>query len=212
MAHKSAVILCDGRKPPKKEFIASVNKSGLFIAADGGANIANKLNIKPDVIIGDFDSYKPVDQKGVTIIRDSDQETNDLEKALNYILNHNINHVEIYGAFGQRLDHTLKNLSVLKRYNDKFRKIVFIDKYGVSFLLPPHYTARLPVGTTVSLYPLKGSVEGISTKGLEFSLDSETLEIGKRDGTSNKTLEDQVEITHESGDLLIFIATLKQDH
>ncbi len=212
MAYESAVILCDGRKPPKKQFIASVNKSSMFIAADGGANIANKLNIKPDVIIGDFDSYKPVDQGGVTIIRDTDQETNDLEKALNYILGQHINRVEIYGAFGQRLDHTLKNLSVLKRYNDKFRKIVFIDKYGVSFLLPPHYSARLPVGTTISLYPLKGLVEGIRTKGLEFPLDSETLEIGKRDGTSNRTLEDQIEIIHESGDLLIFIATLKQGH
>jgi thiamine pyrophosphokinase len=207
MTHNFAVILCDGRKPPKKRFIASVEKSGLFIAADGGANIANKLNIKPDVIIGDFDSYEPDESESRIIIRDTDQETNDLEKALNYALDHEIDDVEIFGAFGQRLDHTLKNLSVLKRFKDRFRKITFIDKYGTSFLLPSHFTARLPVGTTISLYPLTGSVEGITTRGLEFSLNQEKLEIGERDGTSNRTLDEQIEITHEKGDLLIFIAT-----
>jgi thiamine pyrophosphokinase len=212
MTDNSAVILCDGRKPPKKEFIASVRTAGLLIAADGGANIARKLNIIPDVIIGDFDSYVPVDQEGVTMIKDLDQETNDLEKALSLAFDRGIERVQVFGAFGQRLDHTLKNLSVFKKFNSRFDELIFIDKYGKSILLPEYYTANLPIGTTVSLYPLKGKVEGITTIGLEFPLNHEDLEIGVRDGTSNKTIARKIEITHEKGDLLMFIATNGKDH
>ncbi len=207
MTEIRAVILCDGRKPPKKQITASVAQAVYFIAADGGANSARELNLEPDFIIGDLDSYKPVQDETSTVIRDSDQETNDLEKALSLALRKGVTHTRIFGAFGRRPDHTLKNISVLKQYNHHFTELKFIDNFGELFLLPKSYTALLPVGTMVSLIPLTGCVDGITTYGLKYPLHGESLEMGVRDGTSNETVDEKIVITYEKGDLLLFIAS-----
>jgi thiamine pyrophosphokinase len=211
MTEIRAVILCDGRKPPKKLITASIAQAAYFIAADGGANSARKLNLEPDYIIGDLDSYKPAREETSTVIRDADQETNDLEKALSLALRKGVTHIRVFGAFGRRPDHALKNISVLKQYNNRFTELKFVDNYGEMFLLPESYTEHLPVGTRVSLIPLTGSVEGITTHGLKYALHGESLEVGVRDGTSNETVDEKIVITHEKGDLLLFIASKQEN-
>lgn len=210
----SAVILCDGRKPPKSKIIVSVSQFDLFIAADGGANIAYELGLIPDFIIGDLDSFSPMNEIGesVTVIRDPDQETNDLEKALILAIRREVTKTHVFSAFGRRPDHALKNLSVLKKFNSRFTELKFIDNHGEMFLLPKKFTASLPAGTTVSLIPLSGTVEGITTTGMKYALQDELLAIGVRDGTSNETVDEIIEITHEKGDLLFFIASKNESH
>ena len=56
-----------------------------------------------------------------------DQETNDLEKSLEYALEKGAKSVCILGATGKRFDHSLKNLSVLLKYLDRFEDIRFKD-------------------------------------------------------------------------------------
>ncbi|MEX1062457.1 MAG: thiamine diphosphokinase [Balneolaceae bacterium] len=206
-----AVILCDGRAPFKKRIIPETESADLFIAADGGANTARTLNLQqPDYIIGDLDSYIAVpDYKG-RVIEDPGQETNDLEKALLLALEKGVRDVLVFGATGRRLDHTLKNLSVLKQFHRHFSTIMFIDNYGELILLPPRYSATLPPGTVISLFPLSGAVRGITTRGLKYPLEGESLENGIRDGTSNETVDEKIEIIHEKGDLLLFTAASEE--
>lgn len=206
------VVLCEGRKPLRRHISAAVNESDLFIAADGGANTARELHLHPDVIIGDLDSYKPSRNDRSQVIKNNDQETNDLEKALSYALGRGASSVRVFGAIGKRLDHTLKNLSVLKQFQQQFSSLKFIDTYGEIFLLPGLYRATLPLGTTISLFPLSGSVEEISTKGLKYPLNNESLQNGVRDGSSNETVNEEIVITHRKGDLLLFIATNPNHH
>lgn len=203
----TVVILCDGRKPLENLITDAVDEADLFIAADGGANTARELHLHPDVIIGDLDSYKPSPNDKTELIKDYDQETNDLEKALSYALGRGASSVRVFGATGKRLDHTLKNLSVLKQFQAYFSSIKFIDNYGEVFLLPREYRTTLPVGTILSLFPLSGSVGEISTKGLKYPLNNESLRNGVRDGTSNETVDEEIVITHKKGDLLLFIVT-----
>jgi thiamine pyrophosphokinase len=59
-------------------------------------------------------------------------------------------------------------------------------------------------GQIVSLIPL-GKVEGITTKGLKFPLNDETLEIGFREGASNAILQKQFSIEIKNGILLVFV-------
>ncbi|MDZ7691571.1 MAG: hypothetical protein U5K69_10680 [Balneolaceae bacterium] len=76
------LILCNGLAPDISLFKRHHDVSDLFIAADGGGNSARKLGFLPDVVIGDLDSFKQQPDDDFEIIKDSDQETNDLEKAL----------------------------------------------------------------------------------------------------------------------------------
>jgi thiamine pyrophosphokinase len=200
-----AVIICDGTPPRAEQLKIALKQSDLFIAADGGALIAEEFGASPDVIIGDLDSYQPTGNEASDVIHAPDQDTNDLEKALQYAVKKECSDVIVFGATGKRLDHTLKNLSVLKQFNELFDSIIYKDRYSVLFLLPPHYSADFPLNTAISLFPLSGRVEGITTIGLKYPLNDSVLENGVRDGSSNETIQNRVEIVHKKGDLLIFI-------
>jgi thiamine pyrophosphokinase len=54
-----SLLLCNG-EPPSRAFARRLAvRAGLIVAADGGANVARRFGIRPDVIVGDLDSIKP---------------------------------------------------------------------------------------------------------------------------------------------------------
>lgn len=200
-----AVILCDGDVPQKKIIEREISDSELFIAADGGACHAQKFELQPDVIIGDLDSYKVTGDETARVIHDKDQETNDLEKALTHALERSATEAVVFGATGKRLDHTLKNLSVLLQFDAMFDSIALMDDYAVMKIIHSPFRESFEPGTILSLFPLSGKVEGITTKGLKYPLKNEDLENGIRDGSSNEAAEKTVEIEFKKGDLLLLM-------
>lgn len=201
------LILCNGAPPSRRLFHQNLKEAEYFIAADGGGLIARRYQREPDVVVGDMDSYEPREEDPFPVIEEQDQETNDLEKALALALREGGREAVILGATGHRLDQTLKNLSVLKRFDDRFRRLLIRDDHGDAFLLPRRAELELPKGSLVSLFPLSGRVSGITTEGLRYGLEDEVLENGVRDGSSNRALKRTVRIEHETGDLLAFIAS-----
>jgi len=200
------MILCNGQAPPRPLFTEIFQWADLFIAADGGGNTARSLGTLPDYVIGDLDSFESQKDENIDLLHKPDQNSNDLEKALQFACDQGGTHIRVLGATGRRLDHTLKNLSVLKQFNNQFQKLLFMDAYGKIQLLPRNFSREIPPETTVSLFPLSGKVTGIITEGLQFPLDDEVLENGIRDGSSNKVVATPVSITYKEGDLLLFIA------
>jgi thiamine pyrophosphokinase len=201
---KSAVILCNGEPPPREQITRSLQSAHLFIAADGGGNRARALNLTPDIVIGDLDSYQKHPADSSRVIEKPDQNLNDLEKSLQFALQENITDAIIYGATGLRLDHTVKNLSVLKQFHDRFESLLFRDRFCDIKLIDSPFTESMPISTKVSLFPLSGTVKGVSSRGLKYELSGDTLENGVFDGSSNETTAPHIEITYESGDLLFF--------
>ena len=201
---KSAVIICNGEPPPREQITRSLEAAHLFIAADGGGNRARALNLAPDVVIGDLDSYQKHPADSCRVIERPDQNLNDLEKSLRFALQENITDAIIYGATGLRLDHTVKNLSVLKQFHDMFDSLLFRDRFCDIKLIDSPFRTSLPISTRVSLFPLSGVVTGITSRGLKYELSDDTLENGVFDGSSNETSAPDIEITYESGDLLFF--------
>ncbi len=201
----NVLILCNGRPPGAGLFSHVYDWADFFIAADGGGNVARSFNRLPDLVIGDLDSFVQRTDDPFEVVFDPGQETNDLEKALTAARNKNAGNVIVLGATGLRLDHSLKNLSVLRQFNPYFNQLIFKDEFSDIFLLPKTFTAELPVGTRISLFPLSGIVKGIRTEGLKFPLKNESLENGVRDGSSNEVAASPVKITHDEGDLICFI-------
>ncbi|MEQ8525267.1 thiamine diphosphokinase [Gracilimonas sp.] len=200
-----AVIVSNGFPPSKELLREELTSADLIIGADGGGNTLLTNDFIPDVVIGDMDSFKKPETVNFEIIHDPDQETNDLEKALSLALYRDVETCTVLGAFGQRMDHSLKNLSVLKRFDSAFKQLLFKDERQSARLVSSTFKAELPVGSIVSLFPLSGKVTGITTKGLKYPLKGEVLENGERDGTSNENVEEEFSIEIESGDLVVFV-------
>lgn len=200
------LIVANGAKPSEAMLHHYAAQSDVLIAADGGATVCLQAGLRPDVIIGDMDSFSAQPEFGeLNIIVDADQETNDLEKALKHAKNLGGRHVTILGATGIRLDQTLKNISVMQQFYGTFQELVFRDELCWMRILPQDFTFEVSPGTVISLFPISGTVEGITTTGLKYPLTNESLENGVRDGSSNESISSKVTVTHRSGSLLLMV-------
>lgn len=207
MENKKVLVICDGLLPSYAFIKESIKHHDFTIACDGAANHLLHHYIQPNLIIGDLDSFdESLHNPSLFVIKDSNQETNDLEKALFFALNEGYKQVEIIGALGKRIDHTLKNLSVMLQFNPHFEWLYMRDEFGISFIAGQKTELKTEIGTVISLIPISGKVEGIQTEGLKYPLHNEWLENGKRDGTSNENIDSQVIITKTKGELLLFVA------
>jgi thiamine pyrophosphokinase len=114
----------------------------------------------------------------------------------------------VLGATGKRLDHTLKNLSVLKHYKHRFERLTYRMQDGWLYLSEGDISLSVRPGQIVSVFPLSGRVDGIITDGLKYALYRESLENGVRDGSSNEATGYSVRIQHAKGDLVVMVYDL----
>jgi thiamine pyrophosphokinase len=181
--------------------------SPVVVVLDNAIDRVLQLDIKVDVLLGDFDGdfdpeiYKEK-QYPLEIVHTPNQEKTDLEKALDYLVEKGHKAVNIVWATGKRADHTLANITNIVSYRDKI-KIVIIDDHSKIFLLPKRFEKWYTANTPISLIPV-GKVTGITSQNLFYSLQNDDLILGYRSGNSNHVSQDGiVTITHETGDLLL---------
>jgi thiamine pyrophosphokinase len=203
---KRALILANGNPPSKQLFKKYTSSNDVFICADGGANIALRFKIKPNLIIGDLDSiFKETLRKfrKVEIKLLKDQNSTDLEKALAAAIKMNCSEIIVLGAIGGRLDHAIGNLSALSKYSRRAR-IKFVDDAGEFIPIIHTLKINIPTGTLISLLPIS-RCSGIITKGLKWNLRNDFLQFGIRESTSNKVVSSPVSIKVKKGNLIAFI-------
>lgn len=202
-----ALIIANGEACSAELLNQLLEWNPLVVVLDSAITRVLELGIKVDILIGDFDrgfnyhDYKEL-QYPIEIIKLDEQNTYDIDKALNYLINRNIPAANIVWATGKRMDHTITNITNLIKYQDVI-KLVMIDDYSKIFPLPKKYVKWYPKGTILSLVPV-GTVNGISTKNLKYELNNDALILGFKPGTSNEVLADGlVEITYDTGYLLL---------
>lgn len=206
-----ALIIANGAACSQDLLDQLLEWSPYIVVLDEAIERVIALNIKVDVLIGDFDrNFDPTpyleQQYPLEIVHSTDQETTDLEKALNFLLEKGIKAANVLWATGKRADHTFTNITTLIKYRDTM-KIVILDDYSKIFRLPSTYKKWYTKDTILSLIPV-GQANGITTTNLKYPLNQENLILGIRTGSSNSVVEDGiVSITYESGDLLLMECT-----
>ena len=204
-------IVSGGRLSNQSFFQEKIAKmeNCLIICCDGGARHLWKTGIKPDVIIGDMDSIEPdhlasYSKQGVKIIKyPVNKDFTDTELALDYALGLKPDSIFIWGALGGRIDHTLANVFLLCKGQEKGIKTYLIDEYGEAFVLDKETSFINEAGKTVSLIALSPEVTGINLKGFLYLLQEGTLKIGESRGISNIINEDRASISVKNGRLLV---------
>jgi thiamine pyrophosphokinase len=181
--------------------------SPIVMVLDGAITRVLELGIKVDVVLGDFDSAKNIeelliDQHPIKIVHAPDQNKTDLEKGIEYLIDEGHKAINILWATGRRADHTITNITNMVRYKSDI-SLVLYDDYSKIFCLPKHFEKWYVKGFPISLIPI-GVVSGINSKGLKYNLTNDTLTIGYRTGSSNEAENDGiVTISYEEGDLLM---------
>ncbi len=194
---------------PPKEF-PNTEEYDIIACSDGAFHYLKELGFpleKLDFISGDFDSHSGTDE---TVYQDKfiftpNQDKTDFKKSLEILVERGVKSVDVYGGSGGEMDHFLGNLSVA--YSEKENlDIYFFDKFSTYYFIPKNIVLENVNGKMISLYPFP-KAENITTKGLNWALNDETLDITDRIGTRNFATEDKVSIQYGSGDLLVFIGS-----
>lgn len=205
-----AVIFANGKLSHKLSVSSLLKPDDLLIAADGGAAHMQGLNLLPKAAIGDFDlldadSLNALENAGVEIFRfPIKKDLTDLELALQYAQSQGIRDVLILGALGNRWDQTMANLLLPAAAAYVDLNIRLVDESQEMTLVRTGQTLQLDgqAGDTLSLIPLAGDASGITTQGLEYPLERETLSFGNTRGISNVLLGDSASVSVEKGILL----------
>lgn len=197
---KKAFILLNGSEP---KTIPDLSKYDIVCAIDGAYNYFESKNIVPDLVTGDFDSIHKI-PKTIEVLNTPNQEFTDFEKALQILKHRGYYYIDVYGGSGKEHDHFLGNISTALQW--KFGlDITFYDDFGKYFFVEDYFKESNLLNRNISLIPMP-IASGVITKGLLYPLNNETLTFGERIGTRNKACKDEIQISVEEGNLLIYIS------
>ena len=192
-------------------------KNAFLIAADRGLEALVSLGLRPNAVIGDFDSAskETIDQVNsfekeddITVIRlNPVKDDTDTEAAVRFALENNKEPGDIYilGGTGSRVDHILGNISILGLGKDFGKKIILLDENNRIELLFEGRTIlkEEAFGDFVSLIPFGDEVTGLTLKGFKYPLKNWTLKGFNSLGISNEIVSKEAQISFDSGVLIM---------
>jgi thiamine pyrophosphokinase len=209
--HVRAIIIAAGQSHEAGDGQHWVQEGDLIIGADGGAARALAWGLVPNLTVGDMDSLSSEDRAMLAargcqfVVHPRAKDETDLELALTYAVSHGAREIVILGALGGRLDHTLANLLLLALPALEGVSVRIVDGDQRAQLVRSGEAANLEgtPGDLVSLLPLGGEVHGVTTTGLAWALQGDTLRFGFTRGVSNKMTAPTAQIRVQSGYLLV---------
>ena len=197
------VILANGTFPTHPVPLARLRDAELIVCCDGAAEKLVAQGFEPGIIIGDLDSVTPglKERYRNILVQDSDQETNDLTKAVNWCIAAGIREVAILGATGIREDHTLGNISLLADYSSMIDAVMLTDT-GSFRVYDRSVTIDSRPGQQVSLFSIDPAITVTST-GLRYPLDNLRLHSWWR-GTLNEAAAERFSLDFKGGQVLVY--------
>jgi len=203
------IIAANGALTPTEEILSQINSADMIIAADGGAVHLHRMNIIPDIIIGDLDSISPTtldffkSKQVPTVCHPARKDQTDTELCIDYARGKGCTQIVFIGVTGHRLDHTLANIFILRRLSDLGIRARIIDAKNEIYLVLSDLVVRGAPGDLLSVIPVSKKVTGLTLTGLDYPLTDKTLGMGTALGISNCFTGTEAKIHIDSGVILV---------
>ena len=176
----SIVILCDGAFPTEAYPLYLLDSADGVVCCDGALAkwLEHRPSARPIAVVGDMDSISQELQErfSAVLAPESEQDYNDLTKAMRWVLREHpeVAEITILGATGLREDHTIGNLGLLMEYTRLFdlgeRRVSMVSDFGTAFAITDSCDLHLGEGRRISIFSADNSLH-ISSEGLEWPLD-----------------------------------------
>ncbi len=184
--------------------LPAISDGGFVIAADGGYTKLLDAGIKPDLIIGDFDSLGYVPTSGNVLQFRAEKDDTDTGLAVDEGIRHGCTEFFIYGGTGGRLDHTLANIQCVARLSQSgCRGYLFGDGYVITAITNGSITFDASQRGYISVFAHGEKAVGVYETGLKYALDDATLTNTTPLGVSNEFTDQASEVSVRSGTLII---------
>ena len=191
---------------------AVIDANDYVVAADGGAFALERWKLLPHLIVGDMDSLGEAGverfaKQGIPVAKfPAAKDESDLELAVAQAIAAGATEVVVLGALGgDRLDHETANLLLLA--DPSYDGVRIEARRGTLRIRAVRGEGSLSLGpleAIVTLLPVNGDAEGVTTEGLRYPLRDETLRFGRARGLSNEVDSLPATVTVRKGSLLVF--------
>lgn len=184
----------------------------VIIAADSGMEFLYRNSIRPDVIVGDFDS---VHSEALSYFRQQsgirfhelipEKDDTDTESAIRLAISMGAEEIILLGGTGSRMDHVLGNIELLGIGMNAKVPITMLDSHNRIRMIRQNMTLQRDgqFGKYVSLIPYTEQVEHVYLRGFKYPLEDYCLRGFCSIGVSNEIVEKEAEIAFDGGILLV---------
>ena len=202
-------------------------QSGSRKNVDAAVTAAAAVELVPDIVHGDLDSLDTqsrvrLEDRGVAVVRDPDQNSTDLAKCLALLRGTEAvrqgGHIVVCGAFGGRLDHEMGNLNCAFKWQaeqaagSSLGSLLLLSQHSLGVVLPPGDHEIVPdrrlEGPICGLVPLGSACSRVSTTGLKWNLDASPLVFGGVVSSSNELDPDASTVTVSTSHPLLWTTSL----
>lgn len=210
MAEKIRCVIICGSPEYDADFVKSfINFNDYVMCADSGYKTAVSLGIKPDLFVGDFDSYNGTVGEDVECVKlNTHKDDTDTMHCADLAVKKEFKKVVLLCATGARIDHTLGNFCVLKYLSENNVEASIENPYEtVQFLSRGEYIYNKK-GCTFSIIPFACESVTISFEGdVEYPADNLVISSSAVIGVSNVFNADGVKVRIIEGNALFIVVS-----
>ena len=200
-------LIAAGGTGLKREYLEELCRaSDIIVAADSGLYSLLENDCRIDFLIGDFDSIsdkgtiEDLDVSIQVIKYPIEKDKTDTELAIDLLIQQGCDEIAIIGAIGSRMDHSMSNIYLLRRFHRLGIKIRIIDNNNeISYLSGENKLVK-EMGYYHSILPVGPEGITVTLEGFHYSLKKELIQYGSSLGISNYLEEPEGSITVHSGE------------
>ena len=165
-----------------------LREDDFVICCDSGLRHTERLQIKPSLIVGDFDSYADPHLDIETITLPCEKDDTDTVYAVREAVRRGYRDFLLVGVAGGRLDHTLGNLSILLYLDSAGCRGSIIDDFSQMEIVSRESAYITDDHPYFSLLNISGCAKGITVTGAKYPIDNGEINCEYQYGISNEVL------------------------
>ena len=181
-----------------------------IVFCDSGLKHLDSLGVKPNLIVGDFDSYDNPNLDVETIVLPCEKDDTDTVFAVKEALKRGFDEFLLIGVIGARLDHTLGNVSILMYLDSLSKKGVIIDDYSEMEIVSKEPAFIEDSFAYFSLINVSGKAKGIVVENAKYSLDNAEITCEYQYGISNEVIKGEIAKVSVSDGQLLLVRVLER--
>lgn len=194
------------------DFIKSqIKPNDYIICADGGYDTANTVNIKPNLIIGDFDSSKLQASNTLSVVKlPVEKDDTDSVYCAKYAVSKGFNNFLILAATGGRIDHMYAHFALLQYLYCQNCKAVIKDNFTSIYYTEDEIKLSCK-NQTVSVLPYGCSYAEVTLNGFKYKAEKLKMTSDFPIGISNIATDESSVITMHNGGVLVMVNNLQSE-
>jgi thiamine pyrophosphokinase len=184
-----------------------------FICADSGFSHAERLGIKPDIIVGDFDSYGgelPEDSEIIRTVPEKDD--TDTLMAVKKAIELGYTEISLFGALGgKRFEHSIANIQTMLYARENGCKLSILGESAIYLNGAEDGVVKYADswnGVYMSVFAMTESADIEYLRGVKYPLENYTMKQSFPIGVSNEITDGIAELKIRSGLLLVILTEM----